>query len=134
MSVCISKGNEFTEDLKDTVAVELQGFVRLLTYDLISPNVPSFQPYLVIQHSNFLCLFWKGHFSSPSALITCLASDFHKTCFLCLFCGFDKANQWIWLSWRRRSEVRGFLHYLDDWKVTLVYIIVYVFFSLFSFL
>lgn len=29
MSVCISKGNEFSEVLKDTVAVELQGFVRL---------------------------------------------------------------------------------------------------------
>lgn len=57
MSVCISKGNEFTEVLQDTVAVELQGFVRLLIYDLISPNVPSLQPYLVIQQSNLLCYF-----------------------------------------------------------------------------
>jgi len=61
MFVCISKGNEV---LKDIVAVELQGSVRLLIYRFRSLNV--FTPHMVIHQFAFI---FTEPFFSPYAVI-----------------------------------------------------------------
>lgn len=70
MFVCISKGNEV---LKDIVAVELQGFVRLSIYRFRSLNV--FMPHVVIHQFAFI---FTDPFFSPYAVIKHLTHVLRK--------------------------------------------------------